>query len=226
MKYRMILIDADNTLFDFDKAEANALSSLFRNHGLQEESDLLSAYHEINEKLWTEFEKNTITQDFIREERFRQLFDRYGIDRDPKEYGEIYLKYLADSSVLFSDSKEVCSYLSKKYLLAIVTNGITEVQKSRLARSEIREFISALIISEEAKSGKPGKEIFDYALRKMNFHEKDKILMVGDSLTSDILGGNNFGIDTCWLNRKRIPNATKIKPTFEIETLLELKKLL
>lgn len=226
-RYEMIFIDADETLFDFSLAESSALSASLNEFRVEcDEERCLERYREINRQLWLEFEQGKVTKDDLRSTRFRRLFDEQGLQIDVVLFGETYLRHLGMGTYLIPGAEEICAYLHGKYRLAIITNGITEVQKSRLGQSSLRRYIDHLIISEEAGSNKPHPGIFEYALKATGHHDKSSALMLGDSLTADIAGGAAFGIDTCWFNPSGGQNASAVAPTYEIRSLLELKELL
>ncbi len=173
-----------------------------------------------------EYEKNNITQETLRTERFRLLFKDLMIEINEKEFSLQYLKYLSESSFIISGADEICKYLHNNYKIALLTNGISVVQRNRLNHSVIKEYIDYCIISEEAKYSKPDIGIFKYAEKITKHYDKEKMIIIGDSLTSDILGGINYGIDTCWYNSENKMNDTNIKPKFEINKLSEVLKLL
>ncbi len=225
-KYELIFLDADDTLFDYKAAEKNALRTAFAGHGIAISDQTIADYAKINKQLWLDYEKNLITKDNLRTERFRLLFDKLNYRLDEKEFSSCYLKCLADSSQLFKESEEICKYLHSKYTTAIITNGIGMVQRSRLEKSCIKDYIDYLIISEAANCSKPNVGIFDYAETIINFHEKDKMIIVGDSLSSDILGGINYGIDTCWINTDGRKNQTEIKSLYEVDSLKSITEFL
>ena len=199
-KYELVFLDADETLFDFRRAEAYALKRSFEDRGLEPAESSFAAYDAINKELWRRLEKGEIDQGRLRVERFRLLLEKLGLAEDPEAFGEAYVGRLSEAAFLLEGAEETCRYLSADYRLAIVTNGIKEVQLSRFARSPINKYIEAVVVSEEAGSSKPDTGIFEYACDLLGFHDKSKIIMIGDSLSSDIQGGINFGIDTCWVN--------------------------
>ena len=225
-KYELIFLDADDTLFDYKAAEKNALTTAFAVHGITISEQTIADYAKINKQLWLDYEKNLITKDKLRTERFRLLFEKLDYDLDEKEFSSSYLKCLAESSQLFKDSEEVCKYLHSKYTTAIITNGIGVVQRSRLEKSSIKKYIDYLIISEDANCSKPNVGIFNYAETITGFHDKDKMLIVGDSFSSDILGGINYGIDTCWINTENKENPTEIKPSYTVDSLRSITEFL
>jgi putative hydrolase of the HAD superfamily len=136
------------------------------------------------------------------------------------------MKHLANASFLFDESIELIESLHKDFKLTIVTNGLTDVQSKRIRKSVIAKYFEDIVISEEIKVAKPDPRIFEHALKNIKHTDKSKVLMVGDSLTSDIQGGINFGVDTCWYNPRKLENKTEIKPTYEISSLVELKDIL
>ena len=225
--YRLILLDADNTIFDYDKAEEFALKSSLDNFGYNEDfNEIRDVYREINSSLWRALEQGKVTRDELREKRFRMLFSRYDLEYSVSDFSKLYLEYLGQGDFLIDGAQEICQYLSSRYEVVILTNGITEVQLSRLEKSLIKDYINDIIISEEAGTNKPDPEIFEYTFRKVNHVSKDDVMIIGDSLTSDIQGGINFGIDTCWFNRNNAENKSEVQPTYHISKLDELKKLL
>ncbi len=227
MKYEVLLFDADETLFDFKKSERQAFENSIREFNMDyDENYHLKIYEEINTGIWLEFEKGLITQEKLKVERFRRLSEKLNVSFDPKEFAKSYMKHLANASFLYEDSFELIKNLSQNYRLAIITNGLTDVQSKRIGQSVIAKYFETIVISEEVKASKPNPEIFEIALSNLNYSDKIKILMIGDSLSSDIKGGINFGIDTCWTNFKNLENSTTLKPTYEISTLMDLLKIL
>jgi len=224
--YELVFIDADETLFDFKRAESEALSGAFGQFGLEASEDSLREYEEVNKRLWAALERGEIDQARLKVERFRLLFERLGMDIDPQAFSRDYIERLSRGTFLLDGAESACEYLSGKYALAIITNGIKEVQLPRIEASAIRKHISRVIVSEEAKCSKPSAGIFDYACEAIDFRVKERMIMVGDSLGSDIQGGINFGIDTCWVNLASARNETGIVPTYEVARLEDLKEIL
>ncbi len=224
--YELVFIDADETLLDFRKAERHALRHAFGQFGLESTEEIVLAYEEINAVIWKRLEKGELDQERLKVERFRLLFQSLGVDLDPAAFSSLYLEALGRGSFLLPGAEEICGYLAGKYRLAMVTNGIKEVQRSRIGASPIAAHFAALVISEEAGSSKPNPAIFEHACGLLNTHDKTRMIMVGDSLSSDIRGGINFGIDTCWFNPAGAPNPTELDPTYEISSLEELKRIL
>lgn len=227
MKYEIILFDADETLYDFKKSEREAFKNTMLKFNINyDENYHLKIYKEINSALWKEFEQGLVTQEVLKIERFKRLSKALKIRFDENEFANSYIENLADASFLYDNSLELIETLNKSFRLAIVTNGLTSVQNKGIRQSNIAKFFDAIVISEEILIAKPNPKIFEHTLKLMNFSDKSKVLMIGDSLSSDIQGGINFGIDTCWYNPNKIINETSIKPTYEISNFDELKLLL
>jgi 2-haloacid dehalogenase len=225
-KREVVFMDADETLFDFRKAEAFALERSFAQFGLELSEGSFRDYDEINKGLWLKLERGETTQASLKTERFRLLFERLHADLDPALFGAAYIAWLSRASFLLEGAEEICAYLGSRYRLAIITNGIQEVQAPRIDASSIRGCLSGVVISEAVGCSKPSPRIFERAAELLDFHDKAGMIMVGDSLSSDIQGGINYGIDTCWANLGAVKNETSIVPSFEIRSLGELRFIL
>ena len=227
MKYEIILFDADETLFDFKKSEKEALKNTIPEFNIEyDEAHHLKVYKEINTAIWKEFEDGLITQKKLKVERFKRLSDKLNVKFDEVEFAKTYMKHLSLASFLYEDSIALIEHLYKNYRLSIITNGLKDVQQNRIGKSVIGKYFETIVISEEVQVAKPDSKIFELTLNILKHTDKSKVLMVGDSLTSDIQGGINFGIDTCWFNPNKIVNKTEIKPTYEISSLLKLNDIL
>lgn len=227
MRYSLLLFDADDTLFDYSKAEKSALAMTFHEFCVDISSDIyLPKYQIINKEIWTDLEKKLITPDELKAERFRRLFESLGIKNIfPNDFSISYLIFLSKQTFLLPNVIETLERLFPRYKMALITNGLQEVQRPRINNSKISRFFDDLIISDEIGIAKPDKRFFDYTLDKLNHKNHKDVLIIGDNLSSDILGGINSGIDTCWINsHNKFPKD--IKPTFEINNIIELKNLL
>lgn len=227
MKYEVLIYDADETLFDFKKSEKEAIKNTMIAFQIDYvESYHLNLYKEINSSIWNEFEKGLITQKTLKTERFKRLGAKLNIDLDEHKFAKSYMNHLAEGSFLFGDSRELIESLNDDYRQLIITNGLKDVQDKRIRKSVIAHHFETIIVSEEISVSKPDPKIFEYALERISHSDKSKVLVIGDSLTSDIQGGINFGVDTCWYNPKQIENKTGIEPTYEISNLMDLKRII
>ena len=224
MKYRWLLFDADDTLFDYPKAEAKALQWTFEQSGFPFRSNYLATYHKYNQQVWREFELGQVTSLELRTKRFNLLFTEMAISLDPQKFSPLYLKNLARGSDLFDRVYEVLQTLSERYHIALVTNGLPDVQRPRLERSAIHALIEKVFISEEIGVAKPDPAFFDFVFQAIGSPDKNEVLIIGDSLTSDMQGGIHYGIDTCWYNPGK--KTTDLPVTYQIQNLQELIPLL
>ncbi|YCA45607.1 YjjG family noncanonical pyrimidine nucleotidase [Bacillus sp. JZ8] len=225
--YDIIFFDIDDTLFDFTKSEQESFNKVFNKYDLLNSLKLYEkSYQEISKVLWRDLEGGKMSLIELGSERFRRLFLEHELEIDAAVFNQDYLGLLGEQTHLVQGAEKVINSLSHKRL-AIITNGYTDVQTSRINNSPLKDIFEHVIISESIGFQKPQMEIFDYAFNKLNIKDKSNVLMVGDSLTSDIQGGMNYGIDTCWFNHKYKENNTSLKPTYEInklESLLEVIK--
>ncbi|MZK53792.1 YjjG family noncanonical pyrimidine nucleotidase [Clostridium beijerinckii] len=222
MKYEVILFDADDTLFDFKKSEREAFKNTILEFNINyDENYHLKIYQDINTAIWKEFEQGLITQEKLKVERFKRLADKLKISFDEIEFAKSYMQNLSNCSFLFDGSLELIEHLSKNYKLSIITNGLTSVQENRIRKSIISKYFEDVVISEEISISKPNPKIFEHALKNISHTNKSTVLMVGDSLTSDIQGGINFVIDTCWYNPNKLKNNSNMTPKYEISNFDE-----
>lgn len=228
MKYKYLLFDADNTLFDFDKAEKKAFLALSQIDDKVFSSDNYDKYHKINDICWKKLERREITKDKLKSERFAELYRSLGLVCDDDIIKRITAQYplnLALGSELTEGAVETVAYLSKKYKIYIITNGLAEVQTKRFTASEIYRYVDDMFISETVGYDKPDVRYFDYTLSRIGDADKRKYLVIGDSITSDIDGAINSGID-CILYDPKGKGTFCRKVNDVISHLSELKNIL
>ena len=227
MKYELILFDADGTLFDFEKASEKAIKNGLKNFKLDRwNSDTMTIYRKVNKQIWDEFELKLISAADLKTERFRRFFIEISIENvDPKEFSDYYLHSLSQNTDLINGAEDLVKWCYGKFKIGIITNGLTSVQKPRFSHSILDKYFEHYIISEELGFAKPHGEIFDYSLSKFNHSDKKSTIIIGDNLSSDIKGGNDYGIDTCWINFDNL-SSNNILPTYEIKSLDQFKNIL
>lgn len=225
MSYRWILFDADGTLFDYDRAESTALKASFQHIGQDYKAEYNEIYRDINARFWNAFERGEINQNDLRIRRFEQLLLTLGLDDNPGELSRLYLKNLSEQTMLISNAEEMLTDLSNQCRFLIVTNGLKDVQRPRFKQSSIYHFFDDVVISEEVGFAKPDPAFFDVAFARMDYPSKENVLIVGDSLSSDIKGGNNYQIDTCWFNPAQKKPEPDLNIQYEIKALDELKDI-
>lgn len=196
--YETVLFDLDHTLLDSHESEARAYEATMRGVGITDPASHFAPYDRINKELWRAVEQGAIRPDDVRHTRFERLVTERGLDADPAVMADLFVKGLGENGDLYPGAQSLLEHLAGMASLALVTNGISIVQRTRIERLGIADLFDAIIISAEVGSSKPGTEIFDLAFGALREPNRDTALMVGDSLTSDIAGGVNYGIDTCW----------------------------
>jgi len=225
-KYDIFLFDADDTLYDFNMSSVYALKTMFEQCGFDYSDSVWTRYIEINSQAWTCYEKGEISIHELQTTRFSRLFDEIGISHDADDFNKRYLYELGSGSFLIEGALEICrKIILENKQIFIVTNGLISTQDARAKQSPLSEYISGVFVSQAVGSKKPEAEYFEHVFSHIPAG-KDKMLIVGDSLTADIAGGNNAKIDTCWLNRHGASNFTGIKPLYEINTLRQLQKFI
>ncbi|MFF2288768.1 YjjG family noncanonical pyrimidine nucleotidase [Peribacillus butanolivorans] len=221
-KYQTLLFDVDDTLLDFGAAENLALSLLFEDQNIHLTPEIEAQYKKINQGLWKSFEKGIIDRDTVVNTRHSRLFKEYGREVDGVLMEKNYRSYLEEGHQLVNGAFDLIADLQNKYDLYIVTNGVSKTQYKRLRDSGLFPLFKDIFVSEDTGFQKPMKEYFDYVFARIPNFSMEKALIIGDSLSADIKGGQQAAIDTCWLNPKLIPNETEIVPTYQIQKLEEL----
>ena len=220
--YHTILFDIDDTLMDFKLSEKAALHNAFSDHGMPTGfSDYHASYRKISSVLWNDLEQGKIALRELGVERFKRLFREHKLDISAEAFSKAYLDYLGKETHLMPGAEELITSLSH-CRLAVITNGFGSVQKERILNSPMEGRFEHVIISEETGFQKPDAGIFVHGFKKLGLTEKDSVLIVGDSLTSDIQGGADYGIDTCWFNPFGKENHAGVQPTYEIRDLIDL----
>lgn len=225
-KYKYLLWDIDGTVLNFLAAEKVAIQNLFGKFGLGECTDeLVSRYSAINRKYWLALERGELTKPQVLVGRFEEFFQSEGIDTGvAEEFNQAYQEALGDTIVFCDNSPELLQKLKRKYILAAITNGTKVAQNKKLSRSGLVDIFDYIFISEDVGMEKPNKGFFDFVFEKMEIQDKAQVLVIGDSLTSDIRGGNNAGVDTCWYNPECEKKDVEVDITYEINTLQELEE--
>ena len=222
----ILFLDLDDTILDFHKAERIALAKTFRAFGADPTETVLNRYHVINKEHWERLERREITREQTLLGRFQALFQEMGIPVDPEAVAREYEKNLAIGHYFLPGAEEAVASLSEKYELYLASNGTASVQKGRLTSANLYRYFRQVFVSQEIGYNKPSREYFDACFARIPGFDREKAMMVGDSLTSDILGGKNAGIRTCWVNPSHAPGRADILPDYEIEALSQLEALL
>lgn len=227
IRYPYVLLDADNTLYDFDLAEHKALCKVLSERGYTPDEDTLKIYLDINNALWDAFARGEVKQEFLLVERFRRFMKQMGGDHDPVQFNADYVSALGSNADLIDGALEFCAHLAEmNCTLAIVTNGAAVAQRGRHQISGLGKYIPNLFISQELGVNKPDPLFFEYVCRKLGIADRCEAVVVGDSLGSDILGGNRAGIDTVWYNPHKKPLCGLAQPTYTVADFAEIERII
>ncbi|MCQ2418863.1 MAG: YjjG family noncanonical pyrimidine nucleotidase [Clostridia bacterium] len=222
-----LFLDLDDTILDFEKAEEKAIAKAFVDFGIEPTESEIERYKKINLLQWERYERGEITREEVLTVRFDIFFEKYGLHIDGEYADSVYRHYLGIGHFFVDGAEELLEELKKRRMrLFIASNGVAATQDSRLDSAGIRPYFERIFISETTGFHKPEKEYFDYCFDHIPFFRREEAMIVGDSLTSDILGGIRAGIKTCWFNPKNKPPRADIVPDFEIKTLSEIPELL
>ena len=226
MKYTTLLMDADDTIFDFPKCEKEALRKSLEYYGLEFSDEINRNFSSINSALWKQFEKNRITRSKLRVRRFRELIEKcFEGFSDADMLADRYVEELSHQGILLPGSEEALKLLSEYFEIDIITNGLKTVQRGRFSKTHITKYINKIYISDEIGMNKPQKVFFDYVLGDLKEKNSSKILVVGDSLTSDMQGGRNAGLDTCLFDPEDKVKMPDILCDYKIKRLEEIMEL-
>ena len=226
MGYSIALFDADNTLLDFTAAERAAITSCLTERGLCADEETLALYSRINDGHWKALERGETTRDRLKVERFADLFRELGFGGNPERMAYDYIAALSRQNMLVDGALELIQALHDSCALYIVTNGITTVQKSRFGSCALQPYFKQCFISEEMGCAKPEKIFFDRVAEAIEGFDPRKALVIGDSLSSDIRGGINAGLDTCWYNPHGLAAPPHMKITYTVQSLASIAPIL
>lgn len=235
--YKKILFDLDNTLVDDDENRKYAIKQILIERKEEINDKRIEDFIKLDNQFWKDraegkikdpyiFKTKEEKAEWVRTQRFIKYFKNISFE-EGSSINEEYIKYLSENIVPIKNAKNIIEYLyERKYELHIITNGPTRAVKNKLEKIDVLKYITGIFTAEEAGNMKPRHEFFEKLFKKLCDYNKENMLIVGDELEKDIAGGNQNGIDSCWLNMNKTKNDTGYKPTYEIEDLIELKKIL
>ena len=221
-----LFLDLDDTILDFRMAERVAVSRTFEEFGIEPTEQLLQRYHLINKACWEKLERKEWTREQVLVNRFKLVFEEVRVDSNPVLFAQRYGENLAIGHYFLPGAQEAVASLHKKYRLFLASNGTAKVQAGRMTSANLYRFFEKVFVSEELGANKPAPEFFDRAFGSIPDFQREKAMMVGDSLTSDILGGIRAGIKTCWINPGHKKAPADCRPDYEIESITQLEALL
>lgn len=221
-----LFLDMDDTILDFHKAERVAVERTLARYGIEPTQEVCALYSRINQSYWERLERKEVTQPQLQVGRFADLFAQLGVQADAAQCAPCYMENLGIGHYFMPGAEEAVIALSKKYKLYLASNGESKTQRSRIASAGIAPYFKGIFISGEIGINKPDKRFFDSCFAQIPGFDPARTIMVGDSLTSDVLGGKNAGIPTCWVNPNHKPRRPDIWPDYEIESITQLEALL
>lgn len=207
-KYKYLFLDLDNTILNFDKSEKKCFKQALAFFNIKYRKDLYLDYQKENHALWLQYEKEEILKNDIFDNRLVNVFKKYHIEADPKAVSYKYLEFLSQSAYFMPLAKSSIKYLAKHYELYLISNGQKDVQYGRLNKANINQYFKKIYLSDEIGYQKPKTEFFEYIFNDLKIYKKD-VIVIGDSITSDILGANNYGLDALYVNRKESTEICK-----------------
>ena len=221
-----VFLDLDDTILDFGQQEKNAITRTLWEFGVEPTTEVVKRYVIHSENCWRALERGELARDEVRVRRFRLLFEEIGADADPAAVSEAYTRNLGIGHYFLPGALEAVKALAKKYRLFLATNGSFSIQDSRMTSAGLYPYFEECFVSEKLGHNNPTRAFIEAAWARIPSFEPERAIMVGDSLTSDIQGGINAGIRTCWINPGDKPRRGEVKPDFEITSSTELDKLL
>lgn len=224
--FEILFIDLDDTILDFHKAERLAIAKTIRDFGVEPTEEVLKLYHEINIRHWQMLERGELTREEVQVNRFGMLFSQLGVEADATACARAYQDNLSVGHYFLPGAEEALEKLHGKYRLFLASNGTAKVQAGRMRSANLYRFFEKVFISQEIGFNKPAREYFDRCFAQIPGFDASKAIIVGDSLTSDMLGGQNAGIATCWVNPGHEPRKENIRVDYEIEALSQFPALL
>lgn len=222
--YDVLVLDLDNTLIDFDYMEIESLKACLKAHGYPCEKAHIDVYQKINKELWEGLEKGLYRKRDILTKRFEKWLEHFTLEGSPDTLNDYYLKGMSDYLRYMPGAKRFLERIQSHYVVVLMTNGVCQAQQKKLDKGQMRRYFDHVIISDDIGFHKPQVEIYDYMMTLIGSYDKQRMLMIGDSLGSDILGGQRFGIDTCYYNPKG--QSHHAHPTYEIKHFKEMNDIL
>ena len=226
MAIKHVLLDLDDTVFDFKRSEHIAICDTLRHFGVEPTEQITERYSEINKECWKALEEGLLSREQILVLRFERLFLELGVKALPIEARRFYEARLGDCAFFIDGAEALIAELRGKYTLSIASNGTAAVQDRRIARAGIAHLFNHIFISEKIGFNKPSRKFFDYCLEALGNPPRSEVIIVGDSLSSDIKGGLSVGIHTCLYNPKGVGVWENEAPEFTVRELSEVAALI
>ncbi len=223
---KIVLIDLDNTIIDFNECARHSIIGIFEDLGFHYDENVFTTFITENVKIWKKLELGEIDKPYLRANRWNIILEKLGINYDGTIIEERFENGVAMGAYPVEGAYELLEYLHKKYDVYVVSNGFRYVQESRIKIGNYGKYFKNIFLSEDIGIQKPDTRFFDYCYESIGFPPKDELILIGDSLSADIKGGNNYGIETIWFNKNADPESDTIKPTYTVNKLKDIEKIL
>ncbi len=224
-KFTHLFFDLDNTILDFDYSSHISFKNLLTSRGYHYNDELYETYKIFNHQVWGEFETKKIDALELRTKRFRLFLEKMNWNEDPKDWGQEYLKGLIPATKYVDKAEDLLKNLKDNFQLHVITNGLKEVQRPRIKAAGLQPLLSSITVSDEIQHAKPSPAFFEYAINQAGIKNKNQILVIGDSYSSDISGAHQFGLKSCWYNPNNVTKQDRIHD-YEIKSISQLKDIL
>lgn len=222
---KAVLIDVDNTILDFNKCAYLAMHSVAKDFSITLPKDIENIFHTVNDELWKKIEQGQLTRDELHQIRWEIIFKKCNINADGKKFEKEFINFVWHTAVPVDNAIEILNYLSSKYPIFVASNASAKQQRARLKSVNMYNYFNDIFLSEEIGAEKPSKEFFSYCINKIGF-KNNEIVMIGDSLSADISGASEIGINTIWYNHNGVKEPLNATYNYKIDSLLELKNIL
>lgn len=217
-----LLLDLDGTVLDFEASQEAALRRVVTDLGVDWADDHARTYADINAELWRAYERRELVATDLRTRRWQRFLEAIGVEADPEQVGSDYLRWFASGAHLVEGAAEAVAALARRMTIVAVTNGFGDVQHDRLRRSGLHTHLSGVVVSDEVGAAKPDERIFDAAFEVAGAPHRDRVAIVGDSLTSDMAGGRAYGITTVWVDARGVGHEPHPAPDRTVRSITEL----
>ncbi len=218
-----LLVDLDNTVLDFDQGAAQSLDDALEAFGISATPEHQALYKEINLRCWAAFERGEMDASTLRARRFQLFVRQAKLAVDPIALNRLYLSKLSQQVHEIEGARDFLHWAQSRFGLLLATNGFSQVQRPRIQEAALDKYFSHIVISEEIGSMKPDRAFFDHAFARMEQPPREEVMIIGDSLSSDMAGGADYGISTCWFNPTQRNNDGQVRPDWSVTSMHQLR---
>lgn len=223
---KAVFIDVDDTLLDFDESAKMSMQIAAEEMGITLPENIWEIFVDINEVLWKDLEQGKLTNAELFHVRWTKIFDAAGITSDGPEFEKAFLRGLSLCAPVIAGAEGLISYLHEKYIVGVASNGPYEQQVNRLEKTGLLSYVDHMFVSGKIGHAKPSRAFFDACMEKLGDIHPGEVMMIGDSISADITGAKDYGMQTCWYNHKGLPADHGYMADYKVDSLLEIKEIL